>query len=324
MSFVKLFARALAAHAEANGQRMDASQVLHLERELTVQRDVIIANFGPLKAERFAPLNTETPAWAEFISHPILTDTGRAKVVANNATDLPTLGIELDDNKVPVLTVAGQWRISWLEALAPEGINKISQKRRAAADAIARVLDQVCMIGYPTANLGGFLNNPSVPEFALPNGDWVASATDAEILEDLRAWEESVIATSGEGGTTGMMYPNALVLPGAEVSRLMANAGTGTDTSIWGLFTREQSQGVMEGRVDQWELDRSSYAADVGGIRRGVMYHKDPAVLECENPLPFQEQPGQERGLTTVIPVVGRTAGVTWRNPAMGSYADLG
>ena len=181
------------------------------------------------------------------------------------------------------------------------------------------------MVGYPFANLGGFLNNPNVPAFTLPTGDWLNPATTVtQILADLRAWEEFVITTSGEGGSSGQMYPNVLALPGAEVSRLGDNAGVGTDTTIWDLFATKQSQGVREGKVGEWRLVRTPYAEDILNTRRGTMYHMDRRVVRCENPLAYEELAPQERNLHVYTPMVGRTAGVVYLRPAMSAYAAVG
>lgn len=319
---IAAFARQFIA-AVKKTHRIDASEVQYLERELTFQAETIIADYGPLKAEVLAPLNTETPPWAERVSHPVLSDAGRARIVANDATDIPVVGFELDDNESPLFTIAAAWLYNWLEELAPERINKLGQKRRATINAIARETDRVCMIGWPTANLGGFLNNPSVPVFTLPTGTW-STATPAQILADLTSWETFVIETSGEGGSSGTLYPNTLALPGQEVGFLHENAGVGTDSSIWQLWSMKQSQGVSEGKVERWELIRTSYADDVLGTRRGTMYAKHPDVLVCENPLPWEERAPQEHGLATKTPVVGRTGGVIWKKPAMAAYAAVG
>lgn len=319
------FARAFVAEVQARtGHRFDSAETLYLERELTAQAETIIADYAPLKSEVLAPLNADTPPWAEEVSHPLLTDVGRARVVANDAGDLPIVGIELDDNVSPLLTVACAWMTNWLEERTPANINKIAQKRRAASDANRREVDRICMIGFPTANLGGFLNNPSVPVFTLPTGTW-ATATVAQILADLRAWEEFVIANSGEGGSSGTMYPNTLALPGTEFARLTDNAGAGTDTSIWSLFIKN-SQGVTAGIIapDEWQAVRTQYAESVLGTRRGTMYHRHPDVLVCENPLAFEELPAQDRNLAAITPVVSRTGGTIWKKPAMGAYAAVG
>lgn len=321
-SYAPRWVRAALSQAQEKTQiRLDASEVLSLERELTAQKVEIIAEFGPLKAEKLAPLQTDTPPWAETISYPLLTDVGRSKVVANNASDIPIIGVELDDNESPVVTVAAAYEMTWIQMLTPENISRINRKLVATVNANKREVDRVCMIGFPGANLGGFLNNPSVPTFTLPNAGWQV-ATVAQILVDLRAWEEFVIATSGEGGDSGDMYPNVLALPGAEFARLTDNAGTGTDTSIWNLF-RLNSQGVQGGFIE-WSIERTVFAEDVvAGERRGTMYHRSAEVLVCEVPLDFEERPPQEKGLSVEVIVVSRTGGTIWKMPAFGAYSDV-
>ena len=322
-TFAKTFVLALKQQLASIGARFDASQTLHLERELTHQKQLIIEDFGPLKSQILIPFDGTTPVHAEFVSYPVLRDVGRAEVIANDASDIPLITVDLEDNKIPLLTVGGHWVMNWLESKQPDNINKIGEKRRAVADAIARAIDQICMIGFPHANLGGFLNNPLVPKHTLTTGTWLA-ATAAQILSDLSGWEESVIATSGEGGTRGDLYPNTLALPSAECGKLLFNAGTGTDTSIWGLWTTQQSKGVMQGRVSEWELHQTDFAENILGDRRGTMYRKDPRVLVCEIPQPFEERPPIDVGLASKNIAVGRTAGTVFLKPAMASYAKVG
>lgn len=294
------------------------SNVSHLQRELTSQADEIIEKYGKLKAFQLAPFNDAVDPGAEFISYPVVSEDGIAEIVANAADDLPIVDVSLSDNLMPVYTFACAWLYTEIELLRDGMLQvpKIGRKRETARKALARALDRFGMIGEASANVGGFVNDPNVPVFVLPNGDWLnAATTDAERDEDLKAFEEFVIANSGEN-----FYPDTLAVSG-DLRRVLTRKNVQTGRSIWDEFV-ENSQ-ISSADTDQtWSLERTPYLTDVGGRQRMVMYLRDPEILESNAPLLYSERPAQMDNLSNKVPTMARSAGTIIKQPSGMAYAD--
>jgi hypothetical protein len=312
-------------HPESTDPRssnhMDAAATVMVERALVeIKTEIVKTIYGPLKSVELIPLATGTDPGAETVEYKLLSDVGLAKVISNYATDLPIVSVALDAFDSPVFTVACAYLTSWLDLLriakaGPNGVNLGIELPRAARQAIARKIDEIGAIGIPEVDLSGFVNHANVPTITLTNGDWLdAARTPDEILADLREWEEGVISQSLEH-----WYSDTIVLPGPYYVALMQPRATYSDRSIWEVF-QMQSQLTAKG-AGEWTLERWSYLDDVGGIERGVMYRKDPEVLELEVPLEYDELPPQDRNLSAVTPALGRVGGCFIKSPYGMLYA---
>lgn len=298
--------------------RLDSIQTQSLERQLlALKTEILREQYGLLKATELIPLATGTEPGAEEVSYPLLSDIGRAAVVGNYADDIPVIEVALDEFKTRVYTLAAAWIWTWLDLqrAALSGFPISIEKVRAVRDAIARRIDEIAFIGIPEANVGGLVNHPNVPGVGLTNGDWLnPTTTPDQILADLLEWEDAIISNTLEN-----WYPNQLVLPGAYYRKLLEPRATFSDRSIWEQFVAS-SQLTATGR-GEWSLDRTQYLDDVEGEPRGLMYARDPAVLELELPLEWAELAPQENNLATKVPAVARIAGTIWKRPLAAAYA---
>ena len=72
--------------------------------------------------------------------------------------------------------------------------------------------------------------------------------------------------------------------------------------------------------IDQWyRLD----GAGAGGKNRGIVYKRDPMVLEGVVPLDFEQLPPQARNLEFVVPCQARCGGVKIYQPSAMRYVDF-
>lgn len=297
------------------GIRMDAGETAHLLRQLEfVKAQTFDILHAQLKARQFIPVSNEAPPGAESITYRQWDEFSMAKIIANYADDLPLVDVAVKEFTVPVKSLgkAYQWSIQDLRRASLAGSQLDVRRARAARMAIERAIDEIAAFGRADAGLPGFLNHANVPLVAPVTGTW-ATATAAQILEDLNTLVQSIVETTLE-----VHVPDTLLLSTASFGIIAQRpVSTTTQTTILQSFL---TNNPYIRNVDQWTRLNSANAAGTGP--RAVAYVRDPMVLQLEIPQEFEQFPPQSRNLSFVVPCHARIGGVQMHYPLAVAYMD--
>jgi len=161
----------------------------------------------------------------------------------------------------------------------------------------------------------GLLNNADVVALGIVAGTfWVLGTTTAAVmLGQLNAAAQLIVTATNEA-----FIPDTVILPTYSYGVLAATP-YGVDSTVTALnYLKTNSPYIRN--VVSWYRGTGAGAASVN---RGVIYKRDPEVLEGVVPLQFEALPPQARGLEMVVPVVGRAGGVKFYHPEAARYIDF-
>lgn len=304
------------------GERFDANETAALAQQLEyVKSQTYDIRYVETRARQFIPVSTEVDPGAEHITYRQYNEYGIAKLIANYADDLPLVDVDAREFSSPVRSLgdAYQWSVqdlrrSAMAARSGRGstMDIDTRRARAARNAMERKVELLAAFGDAATGLPGLLNNPNVPLVTLPNGSW-ATATPAEILEDLRFLAQSVVTL-----TNAVEKPNTILMDVASYGLISGTPiGTDLDRTILSVFL-DNNPYITD--VDMWELLGTADAAQTGP--RLVVYNRDPQYLSLEIPQDFEQLPPQARNLAYVVPCHMRFGGVLIHYPLSMAYAD--
>jgi hypothetical protein len=299
--------------------RFDADESGVLARELeSIERVVTLQAYPELKSLDLVPLIPGVDPGAETYTWRHADGVGKAKVIANMSEDIPSVDISIDENYVPVRTIATQYHFTVQELRAfllakAKGSNIQLDTARAeqARRLIARLVDEIVAIGVAAVpNLTGFLNNGNVSITAAA-GVW-AGMTPQQILADIQKLERKVITQSME-----VFSADVLVVPINQYALLSQPLGVNNDHSIKD-FILENALSIKS--IIPW--NRLTNAAAGGATDRAVAYKRDVTVAGAIVPLMFEAQPPQAHGLRFDVACEARCGGTVVRQPLGMAYMD--
>ncbi len=275
--------------------------------------------YADLKARDFVPVSNQAPAGATSVNYRQFDRSGKAKVIAHNAKDIPRVDILAKEFPRPVREVGASYGFTLKEvrAAAMAGADLDARKASACRRAIEEILDEVASIGAAEFGIAsGFVNDADVNIETLAGGDdWqtlVAANNNRRIVAIVSEAYQRI-----KNRTKGVEAPNTLLLPTAEHALIATTPfGDNSDKTIMDFMMA--NMGFLDS-IEAWErLD----TAGAGGVTRAVMYTRSPDVLTQEIPAEFEQLAPQEQGLETVINCVASTAGTQIYYPEGVEYID--
>jgi hypothetical protein len=302
-----------------NHPHLDAAESVFFSRELEfIRARAYDVKFAELKARKFIPLDSEVDNAAEVVTYEQYEMVGMAKILSSYGTDLPRADVKGREFSSRVRPIATSYAYDIQEVRASlRGKKNLPQRKaNAARRAAEQEIDRIARAGDAAHGLLGFLNQPNVPFYIIPNGAsasplW-ANKTPDEVVEDLNGIANSVVDTTKE-----VEIPDTLILPTDKYNYVASKRmGDGSDVTILKHFL---------GATPYIKTVESWYAlkgAGVGGTDRAVCYRKDPDAVVLVIPQEFEQFPPEQKGLETVIACHARVGGVVFHYPLSAVYAD--
>lgn len=318
---------ALSKLTDASGTRLDANETAFAEREITqIRTKLFEVIYAQLMALNFIPLATDiSPDVQQYVWF-VLDHVGEAKIIANGAEDLPRIDISKTERYGVVRTVGTSygWELFEMRLAARLGQPLGEQRALAARKAVATAIDYVLSNGGTPSQTGGssgtgllgLLNNTDV--FGLgtvSNSKWVmGTTTAATMIGQLNAAVQTIITASNQA-----FIPTDIVLP-TQMYGILAATPYGPDAATVTALNWFLQNSPYIKSISQWYRGNGAGAS---GADRGIIYQKDPTILEGVVPLAFEQLPPQVQGLQMVVPCVGRAGGVKFYQPQAARYWDF-
>lgn len=293
--------------------RFDAGETAFITRELlAVKAKVYETEYPTLQAMDFIPMASDVDPYAEAIAYQQMDGYGKAKIVANDARDLPRVNSIIQETNTPVKTIGAEYTYSWLD-LQRSARSRAPLTTRLAMRArktIAEGVDYALAIGDTASLLVGFTSHSSVT--ITPATAAFSGATAQQMYDDMQnACIRVQTNTKGIHRATNLLMPTSAYAYAAAKPCAIA---TSPMTVL--QFFLANNPGV---KVDPWYL---LTAAGAAGVTRMIAYDKNADVVEGQLPLDYYEFAPQAEGLALVIPCIARCGGVQVRFPKAIEYVD--
>ena len=283
-----------------------------------------------LDAIQSAPIKGGINKGAQTYTVKTITKLGMAKVVAEDAKDLPPVSLAVKKQTVEIRDVGDSYKFTRaeLDGAAFNNMPLESIDAKAARQTIDEKVDEIIYVGDKDWGLMGLLTNPNVTKTIAANNaggtskKWENKTLD-EITADIQTMVDAVFnATKGPRGT-GTVTPNTIKIP-RDAFTYLTTTYTGNDSKITYLEALK-SKFAPQG-ITNWELCVS--AGGVGKVSvdgdadRALLYKKGEENVFSILPVVFRVLPVQYVGLSIIYNCLARTGGCCWRRPTTGVYMD--
>ncbi|MCK5601787.1 DUF2184 domain-containing protein [Candidatus Pacearchaeota archaeon] len=297
------------------GRKLDANETLFLERQLeSIESTLYKTKQKELKYRLHIPVSNRDNPGANTITYRVMTQVGMAKIISNNARDLPRSDAFMEEFTAKVKTIATSFGFDTQEVRAAVFNNMSLEtiKGDSARRAVREKESNLAWNGDAQHNIIGIIGHPNVTELASPAGvsttsPWGTKTPD-EIIADISAMVAKVRSQS-----KGTQNANRLLLPIDQYTLIATTPrSTQSDTTILKFVLDEAAFGLD---MIDWIPDELDLAFTSGSEDGAMCYEHDPEVLEQRIPLEIQILPVQRKGLEFEFPVEARNGGVVVRYP---------
>lgn len=298
--------------------RFDANATAFLARDLVhVQQENQRVFYQALQMGSLVPIKSVTPIGAETVAIRTLDRVGEAKFTSELAGDGPRVDVMASEDTYPVreLGASYHYTVRELEKAAHANIPLDREKSDAAAEVLARKIDQLIAFGDTGSNQKGFFNNPNVGVLTLTAGKWTTTGTVATIQSDIAQLETQFI-TNGQGWNE---QSTLLLQTPVEGVLVRTTTGSNADCTLKSFFLRPGNTRSINSITRVPLLDTAA-APKVVTANEGVLYTPDPSCVYVDVPLPYEELPPQAKGFEWVVNCRSLFAGVQFLRPWTALY----
>lgn len=253
-------------------------------------------------------LNTNTNEGAAEYSFVEMDHSGRAEIVADDATDIPLAEISGRNNlrTIKTLAVAVRYSRQDIRAARMQGLFDIAaEKAMSAREAHDRTMDDLIRTGDEAAGLFGMVNHPGIIVENAITGNW-ATATGEQIVADIREAINTITNASD-----GVEVPNTVLFPVEQWTLIstkvhLPNASDRTILS----FLREAFP-----QIQRWDWEQGLKSVSATGGPSVFVYRNDPMRVRAVVPMMMQALPPQQTGLGFTLNFESRYGGVMAPRP---------
>ncbi len=291
------------------GPRLDANETAAFSRELEyVHAEVIEAKYPELKFRNVVPIKSGAPLGATSHRYFEIDGYGSAKFLDNMATeDFPTAEVRGTENTGKIRSIGAKWMVTVeeLRAAALMRVKPDAEKAKLAKRAIETMLDKAVWGGRTTAlNQGGFagLIHDDSSTLYTPdatygsNGNW-DTATPEKIVHDVsRAIDAAFIETKGAFNQYDLFLPPEM---GVKLNRPMYFVDGSNNRYLNQSIAAYMLENVARLRsvsVDNFRLTNAGASSKC----RGLLFPRDPEVLDAFIPLDFEQFAPEFSGMSFV------------------------
>lgn len=310
--------RALDMAGRPDPRRDAASTLFHVASELEYIKSRVAEDTRPeTRCRDFVPMDPDPPdAWAETSSYVRTGLNGLAQLMADYATDAPSVDVDSSKHSIGIETYAVSmgWSIQELGAAMFAGRSLKDWKAKAAMRACEERIDIVIATGDTQRNTTGVLNDPNVGTGSTTSAaDWSSCSSD-QMLADCNEIVEAVY-TQTLGALAGERL--TLALPTTEFMEASQKNMAGINENVLSYLIRTSP--FLEG-IDQWN---KLTGAGSGSVNRMWCYRRSDEVLYMTVPMEPTLMDEQLRFLTYIVPVICRIAGAVVQKPLEMEYRDF-
>jgi hypothetical protein len=317
--FKKLSAKEFRGQGESKW-RCDAGEDVFLARQLIyIQNRQVNTLFTRNQALQYVPVETDVPVGAEQFTTEQFTQVGAAAFVTNYGTDFPSADVFVNETINRMFDIGSSYRYSLvdLRRAAFAGVPLSAKRAEASRLAHDTKIDEIALSGDTTRSITGIANNANVTILTAGGGTVTGAwegATAATIKADLAAMESTIVlACAGQS----QLFPDTLLLD--DESYMILNTRPSTTFSDQTILRSYLANSPYIRNIEPWVKLRNAGAA---GVRRGIMYRRNPDVLGIKISQSYEQFAPQQQLMQWVVPAMSRLSGVIVYRPMAMLYID--
>lgn len=305
---------------EYPGKRCDAGEDVFIARQLIfMQAKQVNQLYLATKALSYVPVDTSVPAGAETFTTLSWTQIGKAAFVANYGTDFPDADAFVTEttNKMYDIGSAFRYSIRDLRRAAFGGVPLEAKRAEASRFAHEAFIDELALSGNAQRSLTGLANNTGVTLLTAGGGTVVGaweSASAATIKADLAAIESTMLFANPD---QPQLMGDTLLLD--DESYMILNTRPATSFSDRTILSSYLENSPYIKNIEPWVKLRNAGAA---GVRRAVMYKRNPDVLDMKISQNYETFAPIQEGLSWKVPAMSRVSGVIVYRTSGLCYVD--
>ncbi len=302
---------------------LDAQQSIFFLRELEkVKAKVLERLFPQFKWLLYIPISTEAGPGAESITQTMYSPVGMAKIIANNATDLPRVDVMGEQVTVPVRMVADAYGYSRKEIQSAAMTNPPKplpmMKANAARRAIEQTLNSIAFQGDTAAKIYGIMSFPNFTKTEAPNGAWTMDSDPDDIIEDCHS-----LITTPRVNSKGVFEVTHVLLPIDKMTIIQTlRLGDVNSDTILTFLKKVYSNIVWDDVPELTAVTPNPRTGSGTPTNCAVAFAQDPDYMTFELCEDFTQLAPQEKGLEIEIPCVAQTGGVMSMQPLSVNIMD--
>lgn len=302
---------------------------IFLRQQTEYLRDKIIEQSYPemlFSSGRLCPFSYEGGS-SETIAYTLFTKEGETAILANGATDIPTVSAFVEKRYAEVYTIANkfEYTVFDFERAQQTGVNINARLGQTAREVMERDIDLIGFRGREGSRLLGLLNQPNVPVFVIPNdgnsnggvnSTLFRHKTAEQIYRDLVNFVSSIRID-----TNGTEIANKLLLTVEDYEIISAlpfpnNSAASKTVLSFFLDTQRASGGIQE-------VISVAYLKTQGANGMMLAYRDADTKLEFLMPKEISLLPVEYANLTYSFPLCCRVGGVVVYKPMSLKYANF-
>lgn len=283
----------------------DVASTIFFARELeAIKPGSYDVEYAPLSAFKLIPVSRTTDAGAEVVTYTQYDSTGRSKIIANYADDVPLVNVKGQQFSSNIVSLGDGYLISIQDMRASRFANKNIEQRliQTANEAIQQDMNELAFFGDSHAGVQGWLTNTSIDSAPVagataPDRLW-SGKTGPEMVDDLNNAVADIITD-----TKGREMPDTVAMPIGQYLRLQKTQyAPGTDTTALQFFL-ENNQGMTV-------IAANELQGAFGGLDGFVVYTRSERKFWQEVPVAFEMLPPQRDNLAYKVICHARYGGV--------------
>lgn len=260
------------------------------------------------------PINTSVNEGAREFSYFELGQAGEAKIVADNATDIPSATVTGDLTLQKVHTVATSFEYSTqdIRQAKLQGLFDMATEKAAACREVHdQQINSLIRVGNGAAGLEGFTNHTGIIVQTAVTGTWL-SATALQIVTDF-----STAASFIRTNSNGVENPTAAVFPVDIWTRISTlQNSVATDITVLDYLKRAWPE------ITTWTWDDGMKTAGAGATPAVMIYDRNPRKARAVMPMVLRPLAPEQHGLTFKVVMESRFGGVITPRPLAALRLD--
>lgn len=294
-------------------EHFDANETAMYQRALEyIKAEPFNVEYANFVGRTIVPVSSDVDPGAESVVYQSYNMIGEAKIVSHYADDLPLADLVASETNRRVVTLADAYHYSVFDMRKAirSGMSLPEGRGMAARRALEQKLEKLIAFGSSAHNIPGLTAYPSVPVVSGGGTAW-ASATDAQILSDIRLLKNSITT-----GTQNIHRVTKLIVPNAIFEILSFKLISNTSMSIL-QWLRDPANFGLE--VAPWEAFATAGGSSSTRIMAGQF---ERSIIRTEITEEITQEPAQWTNLAAKVPMHMRTTGVVANYPLAFAYMD--
>jgi len=253
------------------------------------------------------PISTSLDDGAREYSYLQLGQVGRAAIVADNATDIPSSTLTGAQTLHSIKTVACSFDYSTQEvrqARMQGTFDLPSEKAAACREGHDQTINDLIRVGNASAGLEGFTNHSGIIVQNAVTGSWLG-ATAAQIVADF-----TTAASFIRSNSNGVENPTTAVFPVDIFTRISTlQNSVASDITVLDYLKKAWPD------ITQWVWDDGMKTAGAGATPAVMIYDKDAMKSRAVMPMTLRPMAPEQEGLVFKVVMESRFGGVMTPRP---------